>query len=61
MEEDREQIAEDRRMAQDLHKELMLIRANYADLLDSLTKWNQRFTELWHRSDDKLNGTKSTD
>lgn len=54
-----ETIAERQKQVQQLHRELMLMRANYADLLDSLTKWYQRFTELYHKSDDILNGLRN--
>jgi hypothetical protein len=45
-----------RKEAQEAHRELMLARANYVDLLNSVWKTGQRINELYNKLAEIFNG-----
>jgi len=54
--ENQEELKALRKEAQETHKELMIARANYVDLLNSVTKIGLRINELYIKLSDIFNG-----
>lgn len=46
----------DKEQGQEFHRELMVMKADYDDLLKRLAEWAKRFFKFYKKSDEKLNG-----
>lgn len=46
----------DKEQVQELHRQLMVMRADYDDLLKRLAEWAKDFFKFYNNSDEILNG-----